>query len=71
MLKYSVILPYSLRFCLVTYEINYLKTPKDLKHMNFRANFGAEDEGRLTPFKDDKPKDDENSLFQASSVPVI
>ena len=38
--------------------------------MNFRIDFGAEDEGRLTPFKDDKPKDVENSMFQASSVLV-
>ena len=34
-------------------------------------DFGAEDAGRLTPFKDDKPKDAENSPFEASSVLVV
>ena len=34
-------------------------------------DFGAEDAGRLTPFKDDKPKDTENSPFEASSVLVV
>ena len=36
--------------------------------MNFQVDFGAEDEGRLTPFEDDKPKYAENSMLQASSV---
>ena len=39
--------------------------------MNFCVDFGAEDAGRLTPFKDDKPKDAENSPFEASSVLVV
>ena len=39
--------------------------------MNFCVDFGAEDAGRLTPFKDDKPKDTENSPFKASSVLVV
>ena len=34
-------------------------------------DFGAEDAGRLPPFKDDKPKDAENSPFEASSVLVV
>jgi len=33
----------------------------------FWIDFGAEDEGRLTPFKDDNPKDAENTVFQAGS----
>ena len=47
------------------------KTPKDLKWVNFWEYFGAEDAGRLTPFKDDKPKDTENSPVEASSVLVV
>ena len=43
----------------------------DLKWMNFWGDFGAEDAGRLTPFKDDKLKDTENSPFEASSVLVV
>ena len=39
--------------------------------MNFRVNFGAEDEDRLSPFKDDNPKDTENSPFEASSLLVV
>ena len=39
--------------------------------MNFRVDFGAEDTGRLMPFKDDKPKDAENSPFEAASVMVV
>ena len=39
--------------------------------MNFCVDFGAEDAGRLTPFKDDKPKDTGNSPFEASSVLVV
>ena len=39
--------------------------------MNFRGYFGAEDAGRLMPFKDDKPKDTENSPFEAASVSVV
>ena len=39
--------------------------------MNFCVDFGAEDAGRLTPFKDDKSKDTENSPFEASSVLVV
>jgi len=39
----------------------------DLKRMEFRVGFGAEDEARLTPCKDDKPKYTEITLFQASS----
>ena len=39
--------------------------------MNFWGDFGAEDAGRLTPFKDDKLKDTENSPFEASSVLVV
>ena len=39
--------------------------------MNFCVDFGAEDAGRLTPFKDDKPKDAKNSPFEASSVLVV
>ena len=39
--------------------------------MNFWANFGAKDAGRLSPFKDDKPKDAENSPFEAPSVLVV
>ncbi len=39
--------------------------------MNFRTDFGAEDEVRLTPFKDDKAKDAENAPFEASSVLVV
>ena len=56
-LKYSVILPYYLRFCLVWDKINYFKTPKDLKLMNFWVYFSAKDVGRLLPFKDDKLKE--------------
>ena len=33
--------------------------------MEFRVDFGAEDEARLTPCKDDKPKYTETTLFQA------
>ena len=39
--------------------------------MNFRVNFGAEDEDRLSPFKDDNPKDTENSPFEAYSLLVV
>ena len=39
--------------------------------MNFWEAFGAKDAGRLLPFKDDKPKDAENSSFEASSVLVV
>jgi len=39
--------------------------------MNFRAYFGAEDEVRLTPFKNDKPKDTKNSPFKVSSVLAV
>ena len=39
--------------------------------MNFWGDFGAKDEVRLTPYKDDKPKDTENSSFEASSVLVV
>ena len=39
--------------------------------MNFWGYFGAEDAVRLLPFKDDKPKDTENSPFEASSVLVV
>ena len=35
--------------------------------MEFRGDFGAEDEARLTPCKDDKPKYTEITLFQAGS----
>ena len=35
--------------------------------MEFRGDFGAEDEARLTPCKDDKPKDAEIPLFKAGS----
>ena len=35
--------------------------------MKFRGDFGAEDEARLTPCKDDKPKDAEITLFKAGS----
>jgi len=31
------------------------------------VDFGAEDDGRLPPFKDDKPKDAENTVFKAGS----
>ena len=39
--------------------------------MNFCEDFGAEDAERLTPLKDDKPKDAENSPLEASSVLVV
>ena len=39
--------------------------------MNFRVDFGAEGEVRLSPFKDDNPKDTENSTFEASSLLVV
>ncbi len=39
--------------------------------MKFRADFGAEDEGRLVPFEDDKVKDAEISPLQASSVSFV
>ena len=39
--------------------------------MNFRVDFGAEDEVRLSPFKDDNPKDTENSTFESSSLLVV
>jgi len=39
----------------------------DLKRMEFRVNFGAKDEARLTPCKDDKPKGIEITPFQAGS----
>ena len=35
--------------------------------MEFCADFGAEDEARLTPCKDDKPEDAEITLFKAGS----
>ncbi len=35
--------------------------------MEFWADFGAEDEARLMPCKDDKPKDAEITLFKAGS----
>ena len=35
--------------------------------MEFRADFGAEDEARLTPCEDDKPEDTEITLFKAGS----
>ena len=35
--------------------------------MNFQVDFGAKDEARLTPCKDDKPKDAEITLFKADS----
>ncbi len=39
----------------------------DLKQMEFCVDFGAEDAARLTPCKDDKPKDTKITLFQAGS----
>ena len=33
--------------------------------MKFRGGFGAEDEARLSPCKDDKPKHTEITLFKA------
>ena len=36
--------------------------------MKFRADFGAKDEARLEPCKDDKPKDAGITLFKAGSV---
>ena len=39
--------------------------------MNFWVGFGAKDAERLTPYKDDKPKDAENSPFGAPSVLVV
>ena len=39
--------------------------------MNFVADFGAKNEGRLSPFEFDNPKDAENSPFEASSVLVV
>ena len=39
--------------------------------MNFVADFGAKNEGRLSPFKFDKLKDAENSPFEASSVLIV
>ena len=39
--------------------------------MNFVADFGAKNEGRLSPFEFDKPKDAENSPFEASSALVV
>ncbi len=38
-----------------------------LELMKFRIDFGAEDEARLTPCKDDKIKDAEITLFQAGA----
>ena len=35
------------------------------------ADFGAKNEGRLSPFEFDNPKDAENSPFEASSVLVV
>ena len=35
--------------------------------MEFWVDFGAEDADGLTPFKSDKPKDTEITLFQAGS----
>ena len=35
--------------------------------MKFQADFGAEDEARLTPCEDDKPKDAGITLFKAGS----
>ena len=35
--------------------------------MKFRENFSAEDDARLTPCEDDKPKVSEISPFQAGS----
>ena len=35
--------------------------------MKFQIDFGAEDEARLTPCEDDKPKDAEIALFKAGS----
>ena len=35
--------------------------------MEFWADFGAEEEGRLTPVNDNKPKDAEIPPFKASS----
>ena len=39
--------------------------------MNFVADFGAKNEGRLSPFEFDNPKDAENSPFEASSVLIV
>ena len=39
----------------------------DLKIRYFWEDFGAEDEVRLSPFEDDKPKDAENTDFEAGS----
>ena len=39
----------------------------DLKRMEFWADFGAEDEDRLSPFKNDKLKDAEIPSFKAGS----
>ena len=39
----------------------------DPKNLCFWIDFGAEDEGRLTPFKDDNPKNAENTVFRAGS----
>ena len=35
-----------------------------LKSLYFQPGFGAEDEGMLSPFKDDKPKEGENTDFK-------
>ena len=39
--------------------------------MEFQTYFSAEDEGMLSPFKDDKLKDGGITLFQASLVLVV
>ena len=39
----------------------------DLKIRYFWEDFGAENEVRLSPFEDDKPKDAENTDFEAGS----
>ena len=36
-------------------------------HKSSEPDFIAEDEGRLSPFEDDNPKDDENTVFRAGS----
>ena len=48
------------------FGLNYLKlNGNEIKRGEIQLNFGAEDAGRLAPFKDDKPKGSELIKFKA------
>ena len=68
MLKYSEIHKVFPAFLLSAIKNLLSKNFIDLKQMKFCVDFGAKDEARLVPCKDDKPQDAEIPPFKAVSV---